>query len=376
MKVCLVSGSYPPVQCGVGDQTERLAEGLAQADESVTVLTTRSVPASSPGRVTVIPDLPDWSCTRLPALIKRIRRMNPDIIHLQYPSLGFERGLAPNLLFPALRLQRLPAKRVLTLHEYASLTWKGRWRLWLTLRWAHRIICTNRRDQEVLAADFPGCQGKLQVIPLGSTVGSREEAAGNESAESLLPKENKTWLLHFGSVMPNKGWEVLVPALRQLRDEGRSVGLLAVSDLQPARYAYHRRVSDLIQASGLSSHIQFTGYLPTDQVSRKMQACCLAVQPYTDGARLNHSTFVAVLAHGLAVVTTDPLHLLEEVKHGRQFWGVIPRDPKALADGIKHLLDHPDLVEKLRKGAAQAADYFSWDRIIRLTRCVYQQRNE
>lgn len=373
MQVCLISGSYPPIRCGVGDQTERLAAGLAQAGESVTVLTSQSVPATD-NPVKVLPVLPHWGMTRLPLLLEKVKRMKPDVVHLQYPSLGFGRGLAPNLLFPALRLWNLSAKRVITLHEYDSLTWKGQWRLWPALRWAHRILCTNQRDLDEVAEKNPGFCDKLRLVPLGSTVGSQTDPAGSPGPEDVFPQDGKTWLLHFGSVMPNKGWEVLVPALQRLRNEGRAVGVLVVSELQPAKYAYHQQVADLIQAAGLSQHIRFTGYLAAEQVSRTLQAGRIAVQPYTDGARLNHSTFIAVLAHSLAVITTDPLYLLEEVKHGRQFWGVLPRDPKALADGIKHLLDQPELVDRLRNAAGQAAGYFSWQRIIKIIRGVYLQQ--
>jgi len=373
MKICLLSGSYPPIHCGVGDQVQCLAEGLAAAGETVAVVTSAGGLLPVSNRITIHPVISNWRAGSMRALLRIMDRINPDIIHLHYPSLGFGHGLAPNLFFPLLRCLRPQWKCLVTLHEYFTYTLRGRWRLWPVIRSAQRIVCTNQLDQKYVLKDHAAGRARIQVIPLGSSVGSLQQNDQNQLKPFPLPAPDKNWLLHFGTVMPNKGWEVMIPALQQLIREGRKIGLLVAGELDPASYVYHRKIRSMIQDAGLTDTIYFTGYLSKEQIAEVFTTCSIAVQPYTDGAQLNRSSFIALLAYGRAIITTDPLYLLEHLRHGRQFWGVIPHDPKALAEGIKLLLDDQDLVKRLQTGAAAAADYFAWPRIIKLYYGLYRQ---
>jgi len=74
MKVLLVTGSLPPLRCGVGDYCMHLAAALARHPEAqVTVLTSSAVgeiPAAP--RLRVLPVMRDWGlreAVRLPAQI-------------------------------------------------------------------------------------------------------------------------------------------------------------------------------------------------------------------------------------------------------------------------------------------------------------------
>jgi glycosyltransferase involved in cell wall biosynthesis len=366
VKVSLISASYPPIRCGVGDQVGKQAALLAEAGETVQVLTSGPGVGQPEDRVEVLRQQPGWSVLHLPALENKVRQLAPDVVHLHYPSLGYGLGLAPNLLFLRLRLARSLIRRVVTLHEYQQFTWKGRARLWPTLRFAHRIICTNRLDQKKLESDFPACLGKIQVIPLGNPLAEEPAQVG--------AKRTAPGLVHFGTVMPNKGWEDLLLALARLRQQGRPQRLLAITALEPDTFAYHLQIKRRIAELGLASEIVFTGYLPAAEASARLRTGRIAVQPYPDGARLNRSSLVTVLAHGLAVLSTDPPQVLGELTVNKHYWAVRPRDPSDLAQGILHLLDHPELVEQLQAQAlAVSRDYFSWPRIISLTRGLYQQ---
>src|SRR5215470_649721 len=93
MRVALVTGSYPPERCGVGDFAEGLARRLGSREIEVTVITGA-----------------DWSAFAAKTLLRKIESTNPDIIHLQYPTAGFKASLGPQVL----SLQR---RIVVTLHE-------------------------------------------------------------------------------------------------------------------------------------------------------------------------------------------------------------------------------------------------------------------
>ncbi|MCK5240896.1 glycosyltransferase family 4 protein [bacterium] len=373
MKICLISGSYPNTRCGVGDQVRCLAEKLDIAGESVSVITSCQAEVKASAHIKVYPEIDHWQAPGIKTIVRLLDRIQPEVVNLHYPSAGFEKGLAPNLLFAWLHWRRPQWRRVLTLHEYGTYTTKGRLRLWPAIRFAQRVICTNQWDQSQVQQNHAARTAGIQVIPLGSNVGSLEEnpAAGERSF--VLPDQQKTWLLHFGTVMPNKGWEIMLPALRRLKNEQQNIGLVVVGALEPQRYAYHKKVHDMIQSLGLSEDIHFTGYLATDHIADVFAKFSLAVQPYTEGVQLNRSSLIALLAYGKAVISTDSMLLLEQLTHGKHFWGVLPNDDKALAEGIKLVLKDPVLIQRLQAGALSAAQYFSWKRIVSLYRGVYQQ---
>jgi glycosyltransferase involved in cell wall biosynthesis len=377
MKICLVTGSFPEMRCGVGDYTRCLANELTKAGHQVTVLTSDRKEVRKMGDSDLRPKIRSWRSFNLWQLLREIDRINPRIVHLQYPSLGYGRGLAPNLLLPVLRWFRPRIKCIITLHEYAIFSWLGKLRLWLTLAMAHGIVCTNHHDRRSLRKMQSRALRRVRIIPLGSSVGSIFENAGVKGHNNLIfetmPEldRNKTWLVHFGTVMPNKGWEIIIQAYSQLKQEGRLVGMLVAGELDDRQYAYHSRVKAMIREAGLNEHIRFTGFLSAESAGRVISSCCIAVLPFYGGARLNRSSMVAMLSWGLAVLTTTPARPLEKLWPGRHFWTVEPGSPHALAQGIKILLDDPVLVDRLQTGAREAASRFSWSRIVRQTQELY-----
>jgi glycosyltransferase involved in cell wall biosynthesis len=350
------------MRCGVGDYTRHLAKALAGRKAEIVVLTSVGPVLSTPG-IEVHPLIGSWRLSGLPGVLAAIDRIEPDVVHLQYPSECYGRGLAPTLLLPWLRWRRPRIKRVITLHEYSIFSRLGQIRLWPALAAADAIICTNHQDRRLLKQRLPGLAGKVRVIPLGSSLG--------HGAPTAWSGKGREWLAHFGMVMPNKGWETLVAAILNLVQSGRDVGVLVVAELQPEKYAYHRQVQNLIATAGLADRIRFTGYLEAEEACLRFRSCRIAVAPFQAGARLNRSSLVALLAQGLAVVTSQPSQPLEGLRHGIHYWTVVADDATALAEGIRNLLDHPELIFGLQRGAVAASPRFAWPRLAAMTEKLY-----
>jgi glycosyltransferase involved in cell wall biosynthesis len=364
LHVCLLAGAYPPVRCGVGDYTARLAQTLAQSGVRVSVITSGPADGASPaGGVEVYPVVRSWGITGLKPLLAQLRQINPDVVHLQYPGTGFGRGLGPNVLFPWLAWQFPAMLRAITLHEYVMYSWRGKLRLWPALAAGQVRICTNQRDRHALRRWHAYWQ-TARVIPLGSVVDTGEPAGMKFKGHDIRYPEVCRSLIYFGTVMPNKGWDVLLPALRQLQSPGYRVRLDAVAELCPERHAFHARVEKLIQVLDLAGTVSFRGYLPAFAVHEVFkQSSGIAVAPFHGGASLNRSSLIALLRAGLAVVTTRPRRPLEGLRHGEHLWLVAPDQAQALAEGVRTLCDDPNLVRCLQAGARRAAARFAWPRI-------------
>ena len=113
-----MSGSLPGIRCGIGDYTARLGSELARRPGlSIRILTSAServrLDAAMPAEVA--PEA-KWGLRDLPGLLRRVRQFAPDIVHIQYPAVGYDSRLGIVFLPLAARLLgRLPT--VLTIHE-------------------------------------------------------------------------------------------------------------------------------------------------------------------------------------------------------------------------------------------------------------------
>ena len=82
---------------------------------------------------------------------------------------------------------------------------------------------------------------------------------------------------------------------------------------------------------------------------------------------------MAALAHGLAIVSTQPTVPNAQVVDGRNIL-LVPRDhPSATADAVERLISMPHLRAQLGHGARDLAENFTWDRIAVQTIQLYEQ---
>lgn len=100
LRVLLVTGSLPPMKCGVGDYCQNLTEALASRPEiHVGVLT--NVSGGDMARtdgVEIFPVMRNWGIVECINAIKIIRHWSPDIVHIQYPTQGYGKRVLPWLL--------------------------------------------------------------------------------------------------------------------------------------------------------------------------------------------------------------------------------------------------------------------------------------
>jgi glycosyltransferase involved in cell wall biosynthesis len=68
------------------------------------------------------------------------------------------------------------------------------------------------------------------------------------------------------------------------------------------------------------------------------------------------------MAAGVPILATDLPSIREVLRHGENAWLVPPGDPKALTEGIQHLLENPDLAERLARQARKDVRQYTWKR--------------
>ncbi|GIL15173.1 MAG: glycosyl transferase family 1 [Chloroflexota bacterium] len=397
MRVLFITGEFPPMQGGVGDCTNELAQALTKRGAEVLVLTSVSpqAPLATPSApVAVFYTMPHWGWSQRGALLKTIASLKPDIVHIQYQTGAF--GQQPLINFLPRFIPPLGKKNgtgvAVTFHDLlpAYLFPKaGALRDWVTFqlaRGADAVIATNEADYARLRDNARG-QGKwLALIPIGSNITPSEippQISRDRLRERLGVSATETLLVYFGFLNPSKGAETLIQALYDLPRAKLLFlgGQTGASDA--TNVAYLERVKQEIRERGLEQRVLWTDFLPAAQVSAHFYASDICVLPYRDGASFRRGSIMAALAHGLPIVTTQPVAVapspelktraqkmdaarlpkLPALRDDDNVLFVPPDDPSAIIMAVTRIQTSPGLAAQLRSNARQTARAFSWDKL-------------
>ena len=295
LRVLLITGSYPPMKCGVGSYTKRLAVALAECEDvNVTVLTDeRAKEAEKQKKVEVLSVIRGWRIAELIIILKHIKNIDPDIIHIQYPTQGYS-GRMPLLLPFFMRL--LGRTCVQTWHEPLS-------RLGCYLSIRLNILITVKKE-------FMSSLPKLRQIALRKTKLVWIPAASLLPAVTLSDEDRdnirnryfqnvKLLLVFYGFLAPIKGVEALFEIVKKT-----NANLIFASDFNPVDN-YHRDLLTNITAMGISSRISIAGFLPDVQLASILAAADAVVLPFRDGAKDWNTSIDGALAQGTFVLTTS-----------------------------------------------------------------------
>jgi len=399
LNVCLVSGEYPPMQGGVGDFTRELARALVGLGAEVNVVTSTAAgltPSPWPdrpggwGEARVYPIIHHWGWHSQACILNLARRAAADVINIQYQAAAYALHPAINLLPLRRRLAGAGLPVVVTFHDLKVpylFPKAGRLRYAVVLllaRTADAVITTNEEDRARLERVVQ--PSKLHLIPIGSNIDPQPPPDYDRAVwrARLGISPDQTVLAYFGFLNETKGGEDLIHALDRLIRQGVNTRLMMIGGRvgasDPTNRAYLRRVEALIAALGLENRVIWTDHLPAPEVSAHLLAADMAVLPYRDGASYRRGTLMAVLAHGLPVVTTTPMSgdwatRLPPLIDGENARLVPAKNPETLAAAIAGLAADPGLRQHLSLGAARLAQAFGWENIARQTLAVYQIRH-
>lgn len=390
MRICLISGEYPPQRGGVADYTWWLARHLARQGAEVAVLTSKAVKnkgeeMGGENGLRVLPQVEGWGLRSWPGIARTLRRLGADIAHLQYQTGAFAMAPAVNLL-PQWVRRRTPCRFITTFHDLNPpylFPKAGRLRLWANrflLRWSDAAIITNEEDRRRAQGWAEG--RRLHLIPIGSNLfPSPGIEAHCQQWRAMAGVEPGGLLLgHFGFLSEGKGVETLFQAIALLRKEGLAVKLLMVGgrsgDSDVSGGIYERGALRYLGELGLGEAVVWTGYLEPPEASVALLSVDTCVLPFAQGASFRHGTLMAALAHGLTLITTMPSVVAANgprLISGENCLLVPPGDAAALVRAIAQLMASPDLRRHLSEGATQLAVHFSWETIAAQTMALYRE---
>ncbi len=350
LRVIQVVGSFPPEPCGIGDYTARLTAALAQQGVEAVVLTRHSA-GDRPSRVTTIDGLRKWSLSGVAGLLRVVRGLRPDLIHVQYPGLGYGYSLAPHLLTAFVALTRIPV--VVTLHEYERAHWLRRLSEALLAACATSVVFTTSQEQAHAVRRIGWLVPSLHcahVIVIGSNLpeGEATGAAGY----------NRSEFSYWGMFHPGKGIEKVLGgfALAVRRAEDLRLTLVGARRQKDERYI--ERLQELVDRLGVRQRVMFCFDLSGEDTIGVLKRCCAVILPYGDGATFRRGTLVAALRLGLPVVSTRGPDTPSELVDERSI--LFAADEGGIADLLLRLRSESDLRDRLSSGAAALGERFDW----------------
>jgi glycosyltransferase involved in cell wall biosynthesis len=357
--------AYPHTFGGTERALELLAPGLAERGWTVEVVLPISGPvadhlAAAGVDVDVVQAPPSLlvygratrgrrgavAAAALPAYWARVHRRvrGADVVHA-----FAQRGIV--LAGPPARLAGVP----LVWHVGGSDP--GRFLNTAAIRMASAVIAVSRSAAEALPASTGVDVVPNAVDPRAFGVAKTFPSAGFDAACAAR-------------LTPEKGVDVLVRATALLRADAPNLRVLVLGAVQTGHEAYAAELTRLAEQLGVADAVCFAGF--ADRPYERWAGARVYVQPSRrEGFGL---AAVEAMASGVPVVATSVGGLVDVVEGGRAGVLVPPDDPRALAGGIKRLLDDPGEAQRLaRAGRERAASHYTVGRMVDGVEAVYRR---
>ncbi|WP_281511417.1 glycosyltransferase family 1 protein [Alistipes finegoldii] len=265
----MITGSFPPQVCGVGDYVGRFMEA---ADNS---------------KWKLFHSL-DWKLKTLAAKIRQISSSECPTIIMQYPTQGYGWSLVPHIL--CLYFSWFSRKKfIVVMHEFSQLSFKARL-AGIMLMSANKIIFTNEFEKGYVHRRLCVPLKKCGVVKIISNI-------------SVAPKI-KDWqdrhidIAYFGHIRPNKGLEDFFRVADDILKKCK-VKVCLIGQLLPEFATYFeslcRKYPDI--------NIEIRHNLSDYEVADSLNDTKVAFLPFPDGLSERRGSFLAAISNGAVVVS-------------------------------------------------------------------------
>lgn len=274
--ITIVTGSYPPDVCGVGDYTAHLFDAGKSYSWNLIYIS-------------------NWKFTRLFRNLKQIcSNKNPNII-FQYPTQGYGWSIVPQVI--TLLLRMFTRKHVyVALHEFSQRTCKAKLATMLFAT-AHGRIFTSQYELNSWEhyAFLP--KKNNYIIPIMSNI----PKCGNVINWNIKSID----VAYFGLLAPNKGIERFIAVAKRI-PEARF--LLMGSVPANAESYFSCIIKDI------PKNVIIKIGLSDEKVADNLSKTKVAFLPFPDGASERRGSLLASLSNGCIVLTTKGEHTTPDLE--------------------------------------------------------------
>lgn len=305
--ILVITGSYPPIRCGVGDYTNVLVHNLARYIERIDVLTSCDAKTENNGNINVLPTIKKWSGIGLLKEVHSIvSRNNYDVVNIQYPTSEYPRSIA-NYLLPM--LLRFSGKKVIfTMHEYSDNGVLYKICRIPAIIFSNKIIVVDDHTYEELCNQYSFLKKKIVKLHIGSNIPISHDdtdASLNIRNQILKKTKGKNIISYFGFVTGNKKLELILESMYLLKQKNQLSSVFLIIGELDRKNPTANKVNDLIEKYDLHEDVIITGYVESDKVGYYFQASDAAMLLFENGVSMRNGSFLAAQQEGIPVFTTE-----------------------------------------------------------------------
>lgn len=272
--------------------------------------------------------------------------------------------------FISQQLVGLKIPLVATVHGIHSLTNEQ-------LSWLYPIIVENYQKADWLIAvsnfvkemiiDHGANPKNITVIPNGIDAKKFTWGSMRKARQKLDLPQHQFLALYVGGLIPLKGIEVLIAALKHLIDHGSDIQLILVGEGQ-----IRNQIENSTIEMGIYDNIYFAGSLNHEDIPAFYRACDVLVLPsFREGFGL---TALEAMSCGRPVIVTRPEKGQHDfVDHGQTGFIVDYGDVEQLSKHINILIENQSIGNEMGESARITVEkHFTWDIVASKTADLYR----
>ena len=225
-----------------------------------------------------------------------------------------------------------------------------------------KIVVMSETGRQILSSTYPIPPDKIVLVPHGIPDVPFIET---HQAKAKLGFADKTVILTFGLLSPNKGIDVVIDAMPAVIARCPSAVYVVLGATHPNLIlkdgeAYRESLVARVRKLGIESHVVFIDqFVDQPTLLEYISMCDVYVTPYLNEAQMTSGTLAYSFGLGRAVVSTPYWHAKELLADGR---GVLVPfgDSKAIGEEIIGLLTNDVRRHAMRKRAYAASREMTW----------------
>lgn len=285
-------------------------------------------------------------------IIKRIYKINPDIVHIQKGHPWF------NMFLPLIKRFCL----VTTIHDVILLDWPSQ-RIPLftyipAIKYAKKLIVHGEKLKEAMVNEYQRTCEDVHVLPRGvNSIYSRY-------TRKPVDEEPHT-IMYFGRIWGYKGLKYLIEAEPIISEKIPDLKIIIAG----AGENINKYVDMMVNKERF---IVYNEFIPDKKVKDLFSRASVIVLPYVDGSQ--SGVIPQAYAFKKPVVVTDVGSLPENVDDGLTGYVVPPRDSRKLAEAVIELLGNDAKRKAMGENAYNKVnEELAWKNIAPRTIEVYRK---
>jgi len=355
-------GNSLPRRCGIATFTTDLQQAIAatgSADTAIIAMTDCGRSYDYPTSVAL--EIQEATLEDYVAAADYLNRGGFDVVSLQH-EFGIFGGEAGSHVIAL--LARLDMPVITTLHTVlAEPTDAQRRALDRIIDLSSRIVVMAEKGRELLRTIYRVPAEKIDVIPHGIP---DFDFVDPEPVKAKLGFGDRTVILTFGLLSPNKGIEVMIDAMPQILESRSDAVYVVLGATHPNLVRdqgenYRDSLVERARHLGVEDHVVFKDqFVDRETLLDYIAMCDVYVTPYLNEAQMTSGTLAYSFGLGKAVVSTPYWHASELLADGR---GVLVPfgDAKATGAAIADLLTDDARREAMRKRAYSTSRSMTWE---------------